>query len=306
MEIKDKLNDCLVSNRLILTSSEIDLEEAKRTGEEVYNSVGTLAGYYIDEGYYSYSAYCNVSRGNFANAFRVASIVAFLNPDKPDAILFEYMDLVCKNYFDTESFYIDRNIILKNIKKVKSNLYEVSPVIKKYFWVNPYTNIGGDDKMINGVIHEGKRRIVMSQYNKSKRIKTLNKIENAVNLLIDQGNKGNTFLTVSDIEELSGVPKKTIRDVYSLFKNDIDAYNTNVFNTSIYAEFVRMSNVFTISSSINKFKEEMEIKLTKRKIAHKSNLHVNTVYNLWLEDEVQDSLDEYNVWLRGYRKQTKQ
>lgn len=306
MELNDRLNACLTINKLKLTSSEIDLEEAKRIGTEIYSSSGVLAGYYIDEGYYNYSAYCNVSRGNFANAFRVSSIVAFLNEDKSDEVLFEYMDLVCKMYFDTESFYIDRNIILKNIKKVKDNLYEVSPVIKKYFWVRPYTNIGGADKVIEDVLHEGKRRIVMSQYNKSNRLKTLNKIENAVNLLIEEGNKDNSFLTMSDIEELSGVPKETISNVYALFKKDIDKYNTNVFKTSVYTDFVKISNVFTISSSINKFKEEMEIKLTKRKIAYKSNLHVNTVYNLWLEDEVQDSLDEYNVWLRGYRKQMKQ
>jgi hypothetical protein len=301
MELIDRLSECLVSNKLILTSSEIDLDEAERIGTEVYSSNGTLAGYYIDDGYYNYSAYCNVSRGNFANAFRVASVVAFLNIDKSDEVLFEYMDLVCKTYFDTDSFHIDRNIILKNIKKVKSGLYEVRPIIKKYFWVRPYTNIGGEDKIIEGVLYEGKRKLVMNQYNKSKRIQTLNKIENAVNLLIEEGNKGNTFLTISDIEELSGIPKKTISNVYALFKNDIDKYNTDVFKTSIYAEFVKMSNVFTISSSIVKFKEEMETRLTKRKVAGKSNLHINTVYNLWLEDEVQDSLDEYNNWLREFK-----
>jgi hypothetical protein len=180
-------------------------------------------------------------------------------------------------------------------------LYDVKPVIKKYFWVRPYTSIGAEDKVIEGVLYEGKRKLVMNQYNKSKRIETLNKIENAVNLLIEEGNEGNTFLTISDIEELSGVPKKTISNVYSLFKNDIDKYNTDVFKTSIYAEFIKMSNVFTISSSIVKFKEEMEIRLTKRKVAGKSKLHINTVYNLWLEDEVQESLDEYNNWLREFK-----
>jgi hypothetical protein len=302
MDISEKINKCLVENRLILQSSDIDLDEAKRLGVPVYNNSGILAGYFIEDGFDSYSAYCNVSKGNFANAFRVSSVLSFLNIDKPTDVLFEYMDLVCKKYFDTDRFTIDRNIILKNIQKVKDGLYEVYPITKKYFWVKPYTSVGAEDKIVEGIMLQGKRSLVMSQYNKSKRIDTISKIENAVNLLIAEGNEENTFLTINDIEKVSGVPKKTISNIYNLFKTEIDRYNVSMFNTSIYAEFVKISNVATISSSIVKFKDELETKLTKRKVAKKSELHINTIYNLWLEDDVQEALEEYNKWVKQFKK----
>jgi hypothetical protein len=71
-----------------------------------------------------------------------------------------------------------------------------------------------------------------------------------------------------------------------------------MFNTSVYAEFIKISNVAKISSSIIKFKDELEIRLTKKKVAKKSELHINTVYNLWLEDDVQEALEEYNKWVK--------
>lgn len=302
MELSDRINKCLVENKLILYSSDIDAEEAKRIGVPVYNNSGVLAGYFIEDGFDNYSAYCNLSRGNFANAFRVSSVLSFLNIDKPTEVLFEYMDLVCKNYFDTNKFIIDRNIILKNIQKVKDGLYEVSPITKKYFWVRPYTSVGAEDKMVEGIMLQGKRSLVMSQYNKSKRIDTISKIENAVNLLIAEGNEENTFLTINDIEKISDVPKKTISNIYNLFKTEIDRYNISMFNTSVYAEFIKISNVASISSSIIKFKDDLETKLTKRKVAKKSELHINTIYNLWLEDDVQEALEEYNKWVKQFKK----
>jgi hypothetical protein len=302
MDLSEKINKCLVENRLILQSSDIDLDEAKRLGVPVYNNAGILAGYFIEDGFDNYSAYCNLSRGNFANAFRVSSVLSFLNIDKPTEVLFEYMDLVCKNYFDTSKFIIDRNIILKNIQKVKDGLYEVYPITKKYFWVRPYTSVGAEDKMVEGIMLQGKRSIVMSQYNKSKRIDTISKIENAVNLLIAEGNEENTFLTINDIEKISGIPKKTISNIYGLFKTEIDRYNVSMFNTSVYAEFIKISNVAAISSSIIKFKDDLETKLTKRKVAKKSELHINTIYNLWLEDDVQEALEEYNKWVKQFKK----
>jgi hypothetical protein len=302
MDLSEKINKCLVENRLILQSSDIDLDEAKRLGVPVYNNAGILAGYFVEDGFDNYSAYCNLSRGNFANAFRVSSVLSFLNIDKPTEVLFEYMDLVCKNYFDTSKFIIDRNIILKNIQKVKDGLYEVYPITKKYFWVRPYTSVGAEDKMVEGIMLQGKRSIVMSQYNKSKRIDTISKIENAVNLLIAEGNEENTFLTINDIEKISGIPKKTISNIYGLFKTEIDRYNVSMFNTSVYAEFIKISNVAAISSSIIKFKDDLETKLTKRKVAKKSELHINTIYNLWLEDDVQEALEEYNKWVKQFKK----
>lgn len=302
MDLHSRLNDFLVEHKIILSSNEIDLDEAKIIGTPVYSSQGVLAAYYIPDGFYNYSAYCKVSRGKFGNAFRVASVLTLLNLDKPISILFEYMDLVCKVYFDTDNLMVDRSIVLKNIEKVKNNLYQVNPVLKKYFWVKPYTNIGVFEKEIDGVVYDGKRKIVLSQLNKSRRIETISKIENAIDFLISE-DEDNRFITIADISEISGVPNKTISNIYSLFKSEVDNYNISVFNTSVYTEFIKMNNVSTISSSIKKFKEELETRLTKKKVANSSKLHINTVYNLWCEDEVQDALLEYNKWLIKYKKQ---
>jgi hypothetical protein len=75
-----------------------------------------------------------------------------------------------------------------------------------------------------------------------------------------------------------------------------------MFDTSTYGEFIKYCSVNKITSSIRNFIDELEIKLTQRKVASKSGLHFNTVCKLWLEDDVQEALDEYNNWLREFKK----
>lgn len=293
----DLLSEFLVKNKIMLYSNEIDLDEAKKNGKEVWYD-GVLCGYYLEDGFYSYSAFASLSRGNYKNALRISLVLAFLNMEKDDNILFEYMDLLCDAYFDTETFKVNRSMILNNIKKVKDGLYDVHPVVSKYFWVRPYNNIGLKDKEIDGVLYAGKGRVIMNQFNKTKRIDTINKIENAIQVLMQNRDM---FITVADISNVSLVPKKTINKIYSLFKEEIDKYNSSVFNTDMYSEFIKNCNVIKISSAIKTFKDNLETKLTKRKVSKKTELHINTVYNLWEEDDVQEALEEYNNWLKNYK-----
>ena len=245
----DKLSELLNLHRIVLRSSEIDLEEAKRIGKEVYYD-GVLCGYYIEDGFNTYSAYCKLSRGNFSNAFRVSNVVSFLNQNISIEVLFEYMDLVCKEFFDTESFSIDRTILLKNINKVRNGLYDVSPSISKYFWVRPYTSIGLKDKEINGIKYAGKGRVVMSQYNKTRKIDTINKIQNAVDILTSDINSNGKFITLNDIAMYSDLSRATIDKNFHLFKLEIDTYNKNVFDTDNYNTFIKNCNLIRITSSI--------------------------------------------------------
>jgi uncharacterized membrane protein len=108
------------------------------------------------------------------------------------------------------------------------------------------------------------------------------------------------FLTVADISKVSEVPKRTINNIYPMFKSEIDAYNLSVFNTDTYGEFLKDINITKITSVINNFKDCLILKFTKRNVSEKSMLHINTVYNLWNEDDVQESLLEYNNWIRDY------
>jgi hypothetical protein len=293
------IKDFLIKNRIILRSSEIDLEEAISSGKEVYYD-GVLCAYYVEDGFNSYSAYCKASRGNFSNAFRVSNVVSFLNPDISTEILFEYMDLVCKEFFDTDTFSVDRTVILKNIKKVKDGLYNVSPSISKYFWVKPYNNIGLEDKVIDGIEYAGKGKIVMNQYNKTRKIETINKIQNAVDILTSDVN--DKFITMNDIAITSGLSRAAIDKNFHLFKSEIDIYNKNIFDTDNYNTFVMNCNIYKITHTIRELKESIDLKLTKRKVAKKSELHINTVYNLWLEDDVQEALEEYNKWVKQFKK----
>jgi hypothetical protein len=61
-------------------------------------------------------------------------------------------------------------------------------------------------------------------------------------------------------------------------------------------------NIYKITHTIRGLKELIDLKLTKRKVAKKSELHINTVYNLWLEDDVQEALEEYNKWVKQFKK----
>lgn len=296
----EKIKEFLSKNRIILHRSEIDLDEAKRLGSEVYYD-GILTSYYIQDGFYSYSAYCSSSRGNFSNAYRISNIVSLLNQDKEIEVLFEYMDLLCKEMFDLETLKVDRSVILKNINKVRDGLYDVSPVVSKYFWVRPYTNIGLPDKEIDGILYPGKGKVVMNQYNKSRRIETISKIENAIDLITSELANSGKFLTINLIANVSGLAKITIAKNFHLFKEDVDRYNMSVFNTDNYNTFTRSCNIDTIKCAIESFKEELEIKITKKKVSSKSRLHINTVYNLWNEDEIQETLEEYNNWIVGFK-----
>jgi len=292
----EKIKEFLGKNRIILQKSEIDLDEAKQLGKKVYYN-GILTSYYVEDGFYTYSAYCSLSRGNFSNAYRISNIVSFLNPDIEIEVLFEYMDLLCKEMFDLDTLKVNRSVILNNITKVRDGLYDVSPVVSKYFWVKPFTSIGLADKEINGIIYPGKSKIVMSQYNKTRRIETISKIENAIDLITSELANSGRFLTINLIADIAGLAKITVSKNFHLFKEDVDKYNISVFNTDNYNTFVKSCNIDTMKCAIESFKEELEIKITKKKVSNKSNLHINTVYNLWNEEEIQKTLDEYNNWI---------
>lgn len=297
----EKIKEFLSKNRIILQKSEIDLDEAKQLGKKVYYN-GILTSYYVEDGFYTYSAYCSLSRGNFSNAYRISNIVSFLNPDIEIEILFEYMDLLCKEMFDLDTLKVNRSVILNNITKVRDGLYDVSPVVSKYFWVKPFTSIGLADKEINGIIYPGKSKIVMSQYNKTRRIETISKIENSIDLITSELANSGRFLTINLIADIAGLAKITVSKNFHLFKEDVDKYNISVFNTDNYNTFVKSCNIDTMKCAIESFKEELEIKITKKKVSKKSNLHINTVYNLWDEEEIQKTLDEYNNWITKLNK----
>ena len=285
------INEVLNKHRIILYRCDIDDDIASSEGESVVVD-GDLTSYYLEDGFDCYNAYTNVSRGNYRLAHRVAIIVGFLNPEKRTEDLFEYMDILCETKYDNENFKINRPHILNVLKNSQEGLYDVTPEIKKYYWVGEY-------KYAN---RSKKSSIILNHSNNNRVKRTFNAVERAVALLIEEGNESNTFITIKDIVEVSGLSKPTVHKAIGLFKEDINNYNTVKFQTSNYTEFVKLSNIGSIVGVIEKFIEEMEMKVTQRKVASRSRLHYNTVNNLWFEEEVQDVLDRYNKQKREFKK----
>lgn len=278
----------------------IDQEEAERIGEPVYVE-GIIASYFIEDGYDYYSAFTPVSRGNYKNALRVAGIVALLNPDTDLDDLFIYMDSLCEEKFDDENNKIDRKTIMSCMKNVRLGKYKPSPEFRKFFWIGVYNNIGRNNKIINGKLYFGRSKVVMGYINHKKYDFNIRVVLDAVSSLLENGNDVGGFITLSDVSKESGVSLSTIKRCSSIFKQSIDLYNERMFDTSTYSEFIKYCSVNKITSSIRNFIDELETKLTQRKVASKSGLHFNTVCNLWLEDDVQVALDEYNNWLREFK-----
>mgnify|MGYP003661288729 FL=1 len=297
----DKSTRLLNEYGLKLVWKDIDLEEAEKIGEPVIYD-GKLVAYYVEDGYDAYSAYTGINRGNYSLAFKNSLIVSLLNPDNSVEEVFNYMDTLCTDKFDTDDFVIDRKIILKNIGKVRDGLYDVTPEVRKFFWVGKYQFIGRNDKEIDGVMYKGKGSIILSYINKSKTKRSISKLESALNQLLELGNSDNTFLTLKDISEVSGLSLSTVKRLSFLYKEEIDRYNLANFNSNNYGEFNKFCSVIKINSAIRRFIEEMELRLTQRKVASKSSLHYNTVCKLWFEKEVQEVLEEYNDWKRSLTK----
>lgn len=137
--------------------------------------------------------------------------------------------------------------------------------------------------------------------NREKRVKRKN-THSIISEKIELLKKENKFITANDIADIAGLAKITVSKNFHLFKEDVDKYNISVFNTDNYNTFVKSCNIDTMKCAIESFKEELEIKITKKKVSNKSNLHINTVYNLWNEEEIQKTLDEYNNWITKLNK----
>lgn len=285
--------------KLLLSWSEIDISEAERVGKKVFNDYDLLCAYYIPDGYLKYSAFCVQDRGNFSLAFRVASVVTKINPSVDSNKIFYYMDALCREKFDTESLKVDRKRIMSVIDNVRDGSYSPNPELKKFYWVGVYQNIGRDDKVINEINYQGKASIVVSYNNESVARENVIKIENALAYLMEL--RTNTFLTLKDIAKVSGVSLSTVKRASPLFKDVIDRHNKSMFDTCNYNNFIKICSIDKINSAIRQFISELELKISQKKVAVKSGLHINTVSGLWYEDLVQESLEEYNNWISNYK-----
>lgn len=278
----------------------IDEKEAERIGEPVIHN-GLMTSYFVKDGYDYYTSYSRVSRGNYKNALRIAGVIAHLNPDSKIEDLIIYMNCLCAEKFDDGENKVDRATMIKYMTNVRDGLYVISPEVRKFFWVGIYKKIGVDDTMINDVLYSGKRSIVMSYINKEKYNNTLIKVLDAVCYLTEFGNKSGSFISMKDISELTNMHINTIQRLAPFFKDAVHDYNLRMFDVNSYSEFVKHCSVNKITNAIRRFIEELEIKLTQKKVAFKSGLHFNTVCSLWSEEDVQEAIEEYNKWLINYK-----
>lgn len=277
----DRLNNFLEKHRII--TSDDGFSEVSEYADLVERDGNSIA-MYVEQGYWSYSIYTTPSYGNPRLAYRIAMILAHLNKDKDISVLNRCMDIICSLRYDSDDMLVPRKTIESIIEEVISGQKDVLPMKKKWYFLKKDLN------------KEEKKSIICTHMNETVAKVNFSKVEFAVRELIDSQTEHESFITINDIVSLSGLSKNTVKKYMAIFRDEINECNIRSFDTDNYSTFIKHDSVGKISSVIEKYREEQEMRLTKTKVSKRSKLHYNTVKGLWFEDEVQLALDRYNKW----------
>ena len=283
-----KLNDFLQTHTIITNSDNLhDIPKEDRV--PVYREESYVADY-IEDGYESFSIYTTKSRGNARLAFRIAMVLAELNRDKDPQVLCECMNLICHLRYDSMDMVVSRTTITNIIDSVFNDEIDVQPTIKKWSF--------------RGILNKDeKRSIIFSYINETRSQNNFRKVESAVRCLIDAQSETENFITIRDVVEITGLSKSTVKKYIVVFRDEINDCNMRSFLTDNYSVFSKRENVYKISSVIEKYIEEQEKSLTRKKVSYRSKLHYNTVKSLWFEEEVQEALEKYNKEKVNFKKE---
>lgn len=288
--MKDKLDKHLEfaeSNRLIRYKAWTDTEDKTLINDKDYGKVA----YYHPFGYEYIDAYLNASRipkGDFkvrlSVAVRLAHNIVFLNPDKPDDLLIEWLDLVCEDKLNTSDFTVSKEVMRDIVKAVRNGDAEVITRTAKYEWLN-ITPL------------EVKRKVVARNISSNRRLKSMLYIERSLEWLFES----DIFVTSTQIAKASnelfdddGLSVSTVkRLINDDIRSEINAHNESTYNTSSFKMYEKFCTVHKIKEAIKAIKH-INSTLTKAAIAKEASVHRNTVHNLWEEEEIQEVLNNYN------------
>lgn len=266
----------------------IEESQAERDGSPIHYDE-SLVGYFLKDGY----GYVGVpfhnkkSRGTISKAllWRVGYTVTYLNQDRSIEDLVDFVIKYVDYFFKVDGFRIDKTEITNIIDECidKLDLSKIT-VEKKYFWT---ANLSLKEK----------QSIVMSNMKDRESTKTVKIIENAIDAISEEGER---FITAKEIKKMtdtiedSDISEKTISRHIPDLRKQIDDYNSVVFGTNNFQTYRKTLSVHRILDAVKILDKEGE-RLSRRKVAKEAELHFNTVQNLWMEDEIQEELNKYNL-----------
>ena len=222
----------------------------------------------------------------FSIAYRTAINLTHINMDKGFHVLSEYMDILCLNVFDSDKLTMNRSLLYDVISSTLNKTTEIKPQTAKFEWLTALTI-------------EQKRSIIGKTNGLTRSMKNLRKVENTISVMI--GDEFNGFITAREIEkELKSIYgdesilERTIRRTLNEeLKDFISNHNLAMWNTDNFKMYEKMCNIHNIVGAIEAI-AVMRDRITKVKVAQYSSVHRNTVNNLWLEDMIQEALNNYN------------
>lgn len=285
---KERLYRFIDKHRIITNWD--DFNDVSEYGDFVERD-GESVAMYIEQGYNTFSIYTTPSPGNPRLAYRVSMVLAELNRDKDVSILNRCMDMICQLRYDSDNMTIPRSTISDIIDEVISGDKEVYPIRKKWYFIK------------NGLNKEEKRSIVCTYMNETTSKKNFSKVESAVRSLIDCQTVSESFITINDVVGLTKLSRTTVEKYIVVFRDEINECNLKSFDTENYSVFMKNDSIGKISSVIEKYIEEEELRMTRKKVSVRSKLHYNTVKGLWMEDDVQKALNRYNKWKKEHELQ---
>lgn len=240
-----------------------------------------LVGLYLEEGFYVVSIpMVEVKEFSPSYLWFIINSLVFLNDDKTVDELVDFMYLYMvqfssKNGYEPNKSYL-RDLVDKSVERVdEEKCYQM----RKFFFLKKLSK-------------KDVRSAVMGFLNKRKKSETMDKIDSVIQWLCIESNKFITAKLISD-ELGDDLSVHTVRAYMNVFRDEIDTHNRKVFGTDNFMKYKKVLSVHNIKRAINVLNEADE-RLSRRKVAKETGLHVNTVQNLWDDDEIQEELDKFN------------
>ena len=271
--------------RFTTSMSGIDKHEAEKVGEPIYHE-DTLAGYFISDGFNHVGV--TFPKIKFKGGvpkqmlWRVGFTITYLNEDRSIEDLSQFIRVYYRSFSENSSISVKESKDLIDYCIDKLDQTSIS-ITKKYFWVMPLS-IGE------------KQSIVMSNMRERKSTNTMKLISNAIDAICEEGLKFVTSKQVKKIiEKESGndISLRTINRYTPDLRIDIDDYNNIVFGTCNYQTYRKTLSIHRIIAAIKVLDKEGD-RLSRRVVAKEAELHFNTVQTLWMENEIQDELNNFN------------
>jgi hypothetical protein len=277
------IGEYITKHSIILFKAYIDIETAEATGVPVPDEHGELAAYYIEDGYMAHNCFMGRSKENAQSTMnKIAYTVAYLNPDKEVDVLFNYLDMLATDRYDSGEEKISRPYLLSCLKK-KVDPYKES---RKFYWVGRFQHAKLEDK----------KKIFRSFLNNTAEVKNVKAVASYMHEMEESSRF--FFITARSISDATGLGYWTVINILPQFRERIDNYNVSVCSTDNFSHFRKIVNIDKIVSVIDNYVESGDLSgITKSRVSSKAGISRVTVHKLWDEESIEMACSRYNAWL---------